>query len=127
MRFHSGFALQEDAVFFDALLHKSDFTISGFSYGAIMAFEEALQSIGDAKRIDRLQLFHPPFFKRKVLRLNAYSSMRLSKMKQHICINLSAMLLLHLLLKMSHIRSALSLNFRNFWSLYGVKKSSLCL
>lgn len=90
MRFHSGFALQEDAVFFDALLHKSDFTISGFSYGAIMAFEEALQSIGDAKRIDRLQLFSPAFFQTKSpafkrLQLNAFVKDEAAYLHQFIC------------------------------------------
>lgn len=62
MQFHSGFSLHDDVHFFDGLLHTSEFTIAGFSYGAIAAFRECLSRLHEFKRIDRLQLFSPAFF-----------------------------------------------------------------
>lgn len=57
--FYSGFCFFDESELFDEYLIKNDFTISGFSYGAIKAFEEALNT---QNRIDRLQLFSPAFF-----------------------------------------------------------------
>ena len=59
MRFFSGFSLQGEEVLFDALLRKRDYTVAGFSKGAIEAFEFALES---KERIDTLQLISPAFF-----------------------------------------------------------------
>ena len=58
-KFFSGFCFFEESELFDEYLIKNDFTISGFSYGAIKAFEEVLNS---EKRVDKLQLFSPAFF-----------------------------------------------------------------
>ncbi|PUE65128.1 pimelyl-ACP methyl ester esterase BioV [Arcobacter caeni] len=58
-KFFSGFCFFEESELFEEYLIKNDFTISGFSYGAIKAFEEALNS---EKRVDKLQLFSPAFF-----------------------------------------------------------------
>ena len=57
--FFSGFCFFEESELFEEYLIKNDFTISGFSYGAIKAFEEVLNS---EKRVDKLQLFSPAFF-----------------------------------------------------------------
>lgn len=57
--FFSGFCFLSESELFDEYLIKNDFTISGFSYGAIKAFENALTS---NQRVDRLQLFSPAFF-----------------------------------------------------------------
>ncbi|MBE0498454.1 MAG: pimelyl-ACP methyl ester esterase BioV [Campylobacterales bacterium] len=62
MTFYSGFSLSHDKRLFDPYLKASEYTIAGFSYGAISAFEEALKS---EKRIDTLQLFSPAFFQDK--------------------------------------------------------------
>lgn len=62
MTFYSGFSLSHDKRLFEPYLKTSEYTIAGFSYGAISAFEEALQS---KKRIDTLQLFSPAFFQDK--------------------------------------------------------------
>jgi pimeloyl-ACP methyl ester carboxylesterase len=62
MTFYSGFSLSHDKRLFDPYLKTSEYTIAGFSYGAISAFEEALQS---KKRVDTLQLFSPAFFQDK--------------------------------------------------------------
>ncbi|MFZ2890252.1 pimelyl-ACP methyl ester esterase BioV [Sulfuricurvum sp.] len=62
MRFYSGFALSGDQHFFDPYLKQSEYTVAGFSYGAI----KAAQYVHDAhERIDTLQLFSPAFFQTK--------------------------------------------------------------
>ncbi len=60
--FYSGFALQNEAHFFKPFRNSSPYSVSGFSYGAINAFEHVLAS---TKRIDVLQLFSPAFFQEK--------------------------------------------------------------
>lgn len=44
---------------FNAWLNDDDYSVAGFSYGAIKAFEHVLTS---TQRIDTLQLFSPAFF-----------------------------------------------------------------
>lgn len=58
-RYFSGFCFKNESEIFDEYLEVNDFTVSGFSYGAIKAFEEVLNS---NKRVDKLQLFSPAFF-----------------------------------------------------------------
>ncbi|WP_457749619.1 pimelyl-ACP methyl ester esterase BioV [Sulfurimonas sp.] len=65
MKFFSGFSLKNEAHFFDAYMYKSDFTVCGFSYGAIKAFEFTCKQIQKNKRVDTLQLFSPAFFQSK--------------------------------------------------------------
>lgn len=62
MIFHSGFSLCNDRAFFDPFLKVSDYTVAGFSYGAIHAARYAETS---KERIDTLQLFSPAFFQTK--------------------------------------------------------------
>ncbi len=74
MIFYSGFSLTNDARFFEKFLDKSDYTVAGFSYGAIKAVVHASRA---TKRIDTLQLFSPAFFQTKKesfkrLQLGAY-------------------------------------------------------
>ncbi|WP_457608218.1 pimelyl-ACP methyl ester esterase BioV [Nitratifractor sp.] len=59
MTYFSGFGFRDESPLFDDWLHRSDYTVAGFSYGAIRAFEQAWCS---TKRIERLQLFSPAFF-----------------------------------------------------------------
>jgi len=59
MIYFNGFSLQNEEHFFKEQLLENEFTIAGFSYGAIKAFEYALAS---NKRIDRLILLSPAFF-----------------------------------------------------------------
>jgi pimeloyl-ACP methyl ester carboxylesterase len=59
MRFFSGFSLSGEQHFFEEMLKEGDYTVAGFSYGAIKAAEYALEC---GKRIDTLQLFSPAFF-----------------------------------------------------------------
>ena len=62
MTFFSGFALKDEAHFFSDLIIESDFSVVGFSYGAIKAIEYALTC---NRRIDRLYLLSPAFFETK--------------------------------------------------------------
>jgi len=62
MKFYSGFSLINDKQLFEPFIKESEFTVCGFSYGAIKAFKEALES---TRRIDTLQLFSPAFFQDK--------------------------------------------------------------
>ncbi len=62
MKFFSGFSLSNDKQLFEPYIKASEFTVCGFSYGAIKAFEEVLNS---RVRVDTLQLFSPAFFQNK--------------------------------------------------------------
>ena len=59
MKYFSGFCLENEAGLFESLLIQNDFSVAGFSYGAIKALEYALSC---QKRIDTLQLISPAFF-----------------------------------------------------------------
>ncbi|MBA1432058.1 MAG: pimelyl-ACP methyl ester esterase BioV [Epsilonproteobacteria bacterium] len=65
MKFFSGFSLKDDKHFFAPYIKESDYTVCGFSYGAIKAFEAAKKELQEGKRIDTLQLFSPAFFQSK--------------------------------------------------------------
>lgn len=58
-KYFSGFCLNNEKELFVEYSKENDFTISGFSFGAIKAFEEVLNS---DERVDTLQLFSPAFF-----------------------------------------------------------------
>lgn len=59
MKFYSGFSLQGEAHFFAPWLYTHEYSVAGFSYGAIDAALHVSQS---DRRIDTLQLFSPAFF-----------------------------------------------------------------
>lgn len=65
MKFFSGFSLQGDEDFFTPFIKESAYTLCGFSYGAIKAFEHAKEKVAKGKRVDTLQLFSPAFFQTK--------------------------------------------------------------
>lgn len=60
--YFSGFCFCDEQELFSEYLIVNDFTVSGFSYGAIKAFEYVLNS---NLRVDLLQLFSPAFFQNK--------------------------------------------------------------
>ncbi|MDP1784285.1 MAG: pimelyl-ACP methyl ester esterase BioV [Sulfuricurvum sp.] len=75
MTFYSGFSLCNDRRFFDPYLRESEYTVAGFSYGAIKAVHHAVHA---HQRIDTLQLFSPAFFQTqkasfKRLQLSAFT------------------------------------------------------
>lgn len=62
MIYFNGFALRGEAHYFERYMEKGDYVISGFSYGAIKAFQEATAR---STRVDKLQLFSPAFFQNR--------------------------------------------------------------
>lgn len=65
MKFFSGFSLQNESYLFEDYIKSSDYTVCGFSYGAIKALEYAIEQVKNKKRIDTLQLLSPAFFQTK--------------------------------------------------------------
>ena len=59
MKYFNGFSLQGEEFFFEEQLLNNEFSVAGFSYGAIKAFEYVYNS---SERIDRLVLISPAFF-----------------------------------------------------------------
>lgn len=87
MLFFSGFSLAREEYLFDEYLKKSDYTVSGFSYGAIKAFNNVRQQLASLKRVDTLQLISPAFFqtkdsKFKRMQILAYSKNERAYMNQ---------------------------------------------
>ncbi|WP_041957711.1 pimelyl-ACP methyl ester esterase BioV [Sulfurospirillum arsenophilum] len=76
MKFFSGFCLANEQELFTPYLNQSDFTVAGFSYGAIKAFEYALTC---NERIDTLQLFSPAFFGDKDAKFKKLQTLSFSK------------------------------------------------
>lgn len=62
MTYFNGFALQGEEHYFKQYMEEGDYVISGFSYGAIKAFQEASAR---TTRVDKLQLFSPAFFQNR--------------------------------------------------------------
>ena len=60
--YFSGFCLENEEELFSSYRVKNDFTISGFSYGAIKAFQYTLEALKNNQRVDKLQLFSPAYF-----------------------------------------------------------------
>ncbi len=89
MKFYSGFSLKNEAYFFNDYIKETEYTVCGFSYGAIKAFKDVKEQLYSQKRVDTLQLFSPAFFqtkndKFKRLQMLAYSKNRKVYMKQFI-------------------------------------------
>jgi len=79
MKFYSGFSLSNDKQLFSAYLKESQYTLAGFSYGAIKAFEEAMSM---KSRVDTLQLFSPAFFQDKTDKFIRMQNMYFAKDKE---------------------------------------------
>jgi len=65
MKFYSGFSLHNESYLFDEYIKHSNYSVCGFSYGAIKACEYVQKQIASSKRVDTLQLFSPAFFQTK--------------------------------------------------------------
>lgn len=76
MKFFSGFCLANEQELFAPYLNQSDFTVAGFSYGAIKALKYALAC---DERIDTLQLFSPAFFQDKDAKFKKLQTLSFSK------------------------------------------------
>jgi len=62
VNYFSGFLFQNEQELFSRYITTNDFDVCGFSYGAIKAFEYALNA---KHRVDRLMLLSPAFFQDK--------------------------------------------------------------
>lgn len=82
MKFFNGFSLKNEEHFFDAYMLKSDFIVSGFSYGAIKAFEFTCKQLENNKRVDTLQLFSPAFFQSKDTKFKRLQMMSYKRNKE---------------------------------------------
>jgi hypothetical protein len=80
--YFSGFSLKDEQQLFKDYIKENDFTVSGFSYGAIKAFEYTLQT---EKRIDLLQLFSPAFFHDKDTKYKRMQLMFFNKNSSQYC------------------------------------------
>lgn len=76
MKFFSGFSLQDEKELFTQYLLNSDFCVSGFSQGAIEAFEFVYTH--PKSRVDRVILISPAFFQNKK---NSYKRLQLHHYK----------------------------------------------
>ena len=83
-KYFSGFSLKNEEELFAPYLIENDFTVSGFSYGAIKAFEYVLQS---EKRVDTLQLFSPAFFQTQDTKFKRMQLMYFKKDAKAYCDN----------------------------------------
>lgn len=83
-RFFSGFCFVDESELFEDYLEINDFTISGFSFGAIKAFESVYNS---EKRVDKLQLFSPAFFQTQDARFKRTQLMYFKKDANAYCEN----------------------------------------
>lgn len=66
MKFFSGFCFQNEIELFTPFAKlEGRYTFNGFSYGAILAFKEALKSLQNQQRVQVLNLFSPAFFQER--------------------------------------------------------------
>ena len=65
MKFFSGFSLKNEEYLFQEYIKESEYTICGFSYGAIKALGTTLEMLENSKRVDIVQLFSPAFFQNR--------------------------------------------------------------
>ena len=80
VNFFSGFYLRGEESLFSEYINTSNFTVSGFSLGAIKAFKYALES---DNRIDTLQLFSPAFFQDKSKKFKRLQTIHFQKNPQN--------------------------------------------
>jgi len=89
MKFYSGFSLKNEEYLFRNFIKSSEYTVCGFSYGAIKALRATRQALNEGKRVDTLQLFSPAFFQSKAekfkrLQLMSYKKNEALYLKQFI-------------------------------------------
>jgi esterase/lipase len=65
MKYFSGFSLLDESCLFEDIICKSDYSVVGFSYGAIKAIKYVEDEISMGRRVDTLQLLSPAFFQTK--------------------------------------------------------------
>lgn len=83
MKYFNGFCLNGEEKMLKNYLVDSDYTVAGFSYGAIKAFEYALTC---KERIDTLQLFSPAFFNGKEESFKKLQTLSFAKDSDEYCV-----------------------------------------
>ncbi len=76
--YFSGFCLKNEKELFKEYLIENDFTVSGFSFGAINALEYVMNT---QNRVDTLQLFSPSYFNEADIK---YKRMQLMYFKRDV-------------------------------------------
>ena len=82
--YFSGFSLQNESELFNKYIISNDFTVSGFSYGAIKALEYTLNT---TNRVDTLQLFSPAYFNDKDKKYRRLQMIFFNKDNESYCNN----------------------------------------
>ncbi|DAB28588.1 MAG: hypothetical protein A2513_05085 [Sulfurimonas sp. RIFOXYD12_FULL_33_39] len=90
MKFYSGFALKDEEHYFKEYINSSQYSVCGFSYGAIKAFLHVKEQLEIGKRVDTLQLFSPAFFQTKDEKFKKIQLMGYKKDKEAYLKNFSA-------------------------------------
>ncbi len=85
--YFSGFCFENEKELFKEYLVENNFTVSGFSYGAIQALDKAYEMIQDGKRVDLIQLFSPAFFEDKDEKFKRLQMMFFQKDPKAYCDN----------------------------------------
>jgi hypothetical protein len=85
--YFNGFCLENESELFKEYIIQNDYTLSGFSYGAIKALEFALGSSAMDIRIDLVQLFSPSFFNDKDEKYKRMQLMYFKKDSKTYCDN----------------------------------------
>ncbi|MCW8895073.1 MAG: pimelyl-ACP methyl ester esterase BioV [Sulfurimonas sp.] len=87
MLFKSGFSLKDEESLFEEYINSSEYSVCGFSYGAIKAFKYVKEQLNHGKRIDTLQLFSPAFFQNKSKKFKKLQIIAYTKDKDKYLIN----------------------------------------
>lgn len=85
--FFSGFSFSGEKELFKDYIVENNFTISGFSFGAIRAFDMAIKMLEENKRVDLIQLFSPAFFEDKDEKFKRLQLMFFKKDEKKYCDN----------------------------------------
>ncbi len=79
MKFFSGFSLKNEEYFFKGFIKKSEYSVCGFSYGAIKAFKYVKEQLACGNRVDTLILISPAFFQTKSDKFKRLQTLAYSK------------------------------------------------
>ncbi len=82
MKFYSGFSLKDEEYLFTNYLTQTEYSICGFSYGAIKALREVKARVKKGVRVDTLTLLSPAFFQTKPVKFKKLQLMGYKKSKE---------------------------------------------
>jgi len=89
MKYYNGFSLKDEEYLFEDYITDTNYTICGFSYGAIKAFKKVQKELQLGNRVDKLILLSPAFFqtkstKFKKLQLIGYKKHKINYLNQFL-------------------------------------------